>query len=177
MPFTPFHMGPAMLAGAPGRYFSVLAFGLAQVAMDIEPLVGLLSGADVLHGRTHTWIIAPLIGLAVGAVSLPLCRGLLAGWHEVLNMLRLPWLCTPGTLSRAMVMRGALAGTLSHVLLDSIMHGDITPFWPFSSSNPLLDLISIPSLHGLCLTSGLLGILLWVGSGFRRRMRRIASPE
>lgn len=55
MPFTPFHMGAGLaLKAVAGRHFSVLTFGIAQVAMDIEPLVGMLRGAAVLHGPTHT---------------------------------------------------------------------------------------------------------------------------
>ena len=62
MPFTPFHMGAGLaLKAMAGRHFSVLTFGMAQVAMDIEPLVGMLRGAAVLHGpRTPTWVPCPL---------------------------------------------------------------------------------------------------------------------
>lgn len=57
MPFTPFHMGAGLaLKAVAGRHFSVLTFGIAQVAMDIEPLVGMLRGAAVLHGPTHTYL-------------------------------------------------------------------------------------------------------------------------
>lgn len=61
MPFTPFHMGAGLaLKAVAGRHFSVLTFGIAQVAMDIEPLVGMLRGAAVLHGPTHTsWARCP----------------------------------------------------------------------------------------------------------------------
>jgi hypothetical protein len=51
MRFTPLHMGPALaLEGVGARHFNVLVFGIAQLAMDIEPLVGLVQGAEVLHG-------------------------------------------------------------------------------------------------------------------------------
>ncbi len=62
MPFTPFHMGPGLLVKAvAGRHFSILTFGIAQVAMDIEPLMGLMRGATVLHGPTHTYPAACVI--------------------------------------------------------------------------------------------------------------------
>ncbi|NEX21274.1 hypothetical protein G3480_13275 [Thiorhodococcus mannitoliphagus] len=55
MPFTPLHLWPGLaLKALGGRHFSFLAFGIAQVAMDIEPLPGLLTGAERLHGPTHT---------------------------------------------------------------------------------------------------------------------------
>ena len=45
MPFTPFHMGAALIVKpVSGSRFSVLTFALAQIAMDIEPGVGMLLG-------------------------------------------------------------------------------------------------------------------------------------
>jgi hypothetical protein len=38
MPFTPLHMGPGLAIKAlAGHRFSILTFGIAQVAMDVEP--------------------------------------------------------------------------------------------------------------------------------------------
>jgi biotin transporter BioY len=70
MPATPLHMGAGLAIKAlAGRHFSVLAFGVAQVAMDIEPLVGIISGADVLHGPTHTYLGAFVIAVVVTALT------------------------------------------------------------------------------------------------------------
>ena len=78
MPFTPFRMGPGLaIKAAGGRYFSVLAFGIAQVAMDIEPLSGMIRGADVLHGWSHSYVGATAIGLLVLLLAPPLCRPIL----------------------------------------------------------------------------------------------------
>ncbi len=64
MPFTPLHMGPALLLKAGvERRFSLFAFGCAQILMDIEPLLGLIRHAPILHGRTHTLAWALPIGL------------------------------------------------------------------------------------------------------------------
>jgi hypothetical protein len=66
MPFTPFHMGPGLAIKAfGGRYFSVLVFAIAQVAMDIEPLIGMIRGSDVLHGWSHSYVGATAIGVLV----------------------------------------------------------------------------------------------------------------
>ena len=71
MPFTPFHMGAGLaLKAMAGRHFSVLTFGMAQVAMDIEPLVGMLRGAALLHGPTHTYLGAVPIALATAALAI-----------------------------------------------------------------------------------------------------------
>ena len=63
MPFTPFHMGPgAAIKAVFGRNFSLTVFGFAQVAIDLEPLVRILRGDNVVHGFTHTYLAAAVIG-------------------------------------------------------------------------------------------------------------------
>lgn len=53
---------------------------------------------------------------------------------------------------------GGLMGGVSHSVLDSFMHFDLVPFWPFSNNNPLLDALSVEALHILCVASGLVGV-------------------
>lgn len=67
-------MGVA-LSVKPGfnRYFSLTSFGVAQVAMDIEPGVGMLTGADVLHGSSHTILDALVIACLVTLVGRNIC--------------------------------------------------------------------------------------------------------
>jgi hypothetical protein len=82
MPFTPFHMGAGLAAKAAiDRHFSVLTFGVAQVAMDIEPLIGMIRNSDVLHGPTHTYIGALVIGFVVMLVSPFICRPILRRYN------------------------------------------------------------------------------------------------
>lgn len=174
MPFTPLHMGAGLAIKAlTGRHFSVLSFGVAQVAMDIEPLIGIIRGADVLHGPTHTYLGAIVIAVLAAAVSPPICRPILRRWNRELAFYRLDWLLTPESFARMPVIAGAFAGTFSHVALDSIMHGDIRPYAPWSDSNGLLGLISIEALHLWCVAAGLFGIFGWVAlKWFGRREGR-----
>jgi len=53
---------------------------------------------------------------------------------------------------------GGLIGGVSHSVLDSFMHFDLVPFWPFSNNNSLLDTLSMGALHILCVASGLVGV-------------------
>jgi hypothetical protein len=67
MPFTPFHMGPgvvfkALLQGS----FSLIVFGWAQIVMDVQPLIVMISGAGHLHGFSHTYMGATLLALFSG---------------------------------------------------------------------------------------------------------------
>ena len=68
MPFTPFHLGPALGLGLPLRkYIHAPTFIVANVAVDIEPfLVFLLRLNYPLHGYLHTFLSAFFFGLAIG---------------------------------------------------------------------------------------------------------------
>lgn len=169
MPFTPLHMGPGMWVKAlAGRHFSVLTFGIAQVAMDIEPLAGMLRGAAVLHGATHTYLAALLIGALVALVAPPLASLLLRRWNRGLPP-QLAWLAAPEAMTPVAVLTGAFGGTLSHVLLDSLMHSDMAPLAPWSNANALLGALSIDALNLCCLVAGLLGLSVWLAATWRNR--------
>ena len=73
------------------------------------------------------------------------------------------WLPNPfkwQSLSLLAVALGAAAGTYSHIVLDSVIHSDITPFAPFSDANLLFRVISLPALHWFCLGSGAVALLI-----------------
>jgi membrane-bound metal-dependent hydrolase YbcI (DUF457 family) len=170
MPFTPLHLGPGLLfKGIGGTRFSFLTFAMAQVALDIEPLLGLWRGAERLHGVTHTYLAALGIAAAV-AVSAPLlCRPLLRRWHHELRFYRLNWLIEQETFTALAVSTGAVFGTMSHVLLDSLMHSDVTPFAPWSNANPLHGALSFAALQWLCLATGAVGAAGWLAQKWRQR--------
>lgn len=136
-------MGAAFIA-KPGlnRNFSVITFGLAQVAMDIEPGVGMLTGSDVLHGPTHTIFGALAIAYLVTLIAPSVCNFLLKKWNKEVTHYRLYWLAQPQATGKTAITVGAFFGTLSHVLLDGLMHHDIHPLLPFSKTNSLMGLVS-----------------------------------
>ena len=170
LPFTPLHMGPALvIKAAGGRHFSVLIFGIAQVAMDIEPLVGIIRGWDVLHGWTHTYAGATLIGIAVFLFATPLCNLILRRWNCELEHHKLHWLRSPEPVTRLAAASGAFIGTYSHVLFDSLMHADMLPLRPWSANNALLGLMSIDTLYFACFIVGLAGVAIWFARGYRNR--------
>ena len=154
MPFTPLHMGPgvavkAVLQGS----FSLMVFGWAQIVMDIQPLVVLITGVGDLHGFSHTYIGASLLGLFsalsgkyLAEVGLYLL-GLNNGWQVTIRW----WVA----------LLSAFIGSYSHVLLDSIMHADVQPFFPWSQNNLFLSWLSVADLHKLCIYSGLVGGVIY----------------
>lgn len=168
MPFTPFHMGAGLAAKAAiDRHFSVLTFGVAQVAMDIEPLIGMIRNSDVLHGPTHTYIGALVIGFAVMLVSPFICRPILRRYNYEAHAIGAGWLVCSENFSKGAVALGAFIGTFSHILLDSLMHADMQPFWPVSTSNPMLWLISVDMVYQLCFWFGVASAIAWLVGKYR----------
>lgn len=115
MPITPLHFGAALpfelvLRGR----FSTAAFVLANAVMDIQPVLALGFGVPVaVHGWTHSLAGASLIAAALS----------LLGW-------RLP--------RRGAYAAGFFAGALTHVALDSLMHHDLSPLYPWREGNPVI---------------------------------------
>ena len=152
MPFTPLHMGPGLLVKALLQgSFSLMVFGWAQIIMDIQPLVVLLTGEGHLHGFSHTYIGATLIGIGSA----------LTGKYAAEFGLRFIGEARYLPISWPVTIISAFIGTFSHVLLDSVMHADVEPFAPFTLNNPFIGFLSIEALHKLCLYSGLLGVGLY----------------
>lgn len=151
MPFTPFHMGPGLFIKALLQSsFSLMVFGWAQIVMDLQPLFVLITGEGHLHGFSHTYVGAILLGIFSALTGKYLSEfGLVVlGISRKANKIEILWW---------VAFLSVFIGTLSHVVLDSIMHGDIQPYYPFVASNDMLGALSIDNLHKLCLYSGLAG--------------------
>ena len=148
MPFTPFHFGPgALVHSAAPKHVSFLAFCAANVLVDVEPLYFMLTHQYPIHRFLHTYVGA--------TVAAAIVVGLFALVRKVtprlLDEFRLR------NLSLRAVALGAILGTYSHVVLDSLMHADMNPFAPFSAANPLLGAVFLNTLHGFCLIAGVVG--------------------
>ena len=164
MPFTPIHMGPgiavkAVLQGS----FSLMVFGWAQIVMDLQPLFVMITGEGHLHGFSHTYlgavllaILSTLSGKYLSEIGLYVL-GLNRDWSIVIG-----W---------RVAFVSAFIGTFSHVLLDSIMHWDVEPFFPVTTDNAIQGVISIEALHQLCLYSGVVGGVVYFAVQFWRRSR------
>ncbi len=163
MPFTPFHLGLALVVKPVAqRNFSLLAFSIAQIAMDIEPLIGMIRNSAILHGPTHTYLGAIAIGLLVGFVSPYIYRPIIRRYNCEITFHKLVWLSEPAEPSHTAIWSGAFFGTFSHVFLDSFMHYDMRPFAPFSDANPLLSAISHDGVYQLCVVLGVVGSVAWL---------------
>jgi hypothetical protein len=147
MPFTPLHMGPgAAIKAVMQSRFSLMVFGWSQVVIDLQPLYAMLGGDVALHGVSHTLAGATLIALFCGATGKWLGE---FGLRILREPEHLP-------ISMRVSFASAFIGTYSHILIDSIMHGDVLPLAPFSKAT-LYNIISIDALHVACVVSGVVG--------------------
>jgi len=151
MPFTPFHMGPGILIKALLQgSFSLMVFGWAQIIMDIQPLIVLITDHGQLHGFSHTYLGAILLAViaALSGKYLSELGLIILGVAKRSHPIKIAWW---------VAFLSAYIGTLTHVGLDSIMHADVEPFSPWFTENKLFGILNISQLHKLCLYSGLVG--------------------
>jgi len=148
-------MGPgifvkAVLQGS----FSLMVFGWTQILMDLQPLFSMLNGMGHLHGFSHTYVGGSLIAVAAalsGKYLSELGLKILGINEEDRPIVIVWWVC----------FLSAFIGSFSHVFLDSIMHADVTAFYPFTNAKPLFRVISVNALHKFCMYSGLAGAGLY----------------
>ena len=170
MPITPLHLGPgAVFKAIGGRRFSFVVFGLAQFAMDLEPIGRFLGGSNLLHGPVHSILGATIVGAIVAVLGKPLGGRLLRLWNWRLSPRQREWLHVETRLTWRETAAGAFVGTYSHVLLDSIMHPDVQLLYPFREVNDLVGIISVEKLDALCLALGVIGVLIILTVSFWRR--------
>ena len=151
MPFTPLHMGPGIaIKSIAQRNFSLMVFGWSQIATDIQPLYAMITGNGELHGFTHTYLGAIILGFVCALSGKYLGE---IGLRIIREEQHLP-------ISWPIAFVSAYIGTLSHVAIDSIMHFEMKPFYPLSESNPFRGFITIEAIHTWCLGTATIGGIL-----------------
>lgn len=158
MPFTPYHLGPgAAIKAVMPRHFSFTMFCFAQIVTDFETAYYLLRGEYPLHRGLHTYLGATVVAGCCVLLGRPVCQAGLRAWNRWQNAPFKRHFRVTERISVTSAVISALLGTYSHVFLDSIMHADVQPFYPFSSQNPLYRVISLFTLHAVCIVLGVLG--------------------
>ena len=157
MPFTPYHLGPgAAVKAVMPRHFSFTVFCFAQIVTDSETAYYLLQGEYPLHRWFHTYLGATIVAACCVVLGRPVCQAALQAWSRWRKAPFKRYFVLTERISVSSAVISAFIGTYSHVFLDSIMHADVEPFAPFSTRNPLYRIISLFTLHALCLALGVL---------------------
>lgn len=144
MPFTPFHFGPGAAIALPlNRHLDIPAFLLANVAVDLEPLLVMsFSLPYPLHGYAHTWLGATIVCVIFG-------YGLF-GFRGLITEFMQRFFKKEYAANRKKMVISSVLGGLFHVVLDSMIYHDITPFYPLKA-NPLFGIVDTDILYGICL--------------------------
>ena len=153
MPFTPYHFGPSGFIGLIFRkWLDIPVFVLANVIVDLEVFVIVRFGLGYpIHRYFHTLLIGAAAGILWATIAYPL-RNL---FKMIMQTLRIPY----QTSFFKMLVSGVL-GVWLHVIIDSIYHRDVRPFWP-AGKNPLHALINGQQIEALCLVFFIAAIVLW----------------
>ena len=147
MPFTPFHFGPGFLFKSVGRFkFSFFIFFISQVLIDLEVIFNLWVDNSSLHTYFHTYV-----GSLVVVAIIMMVDFFAFSSNKIQKILSTHCKFDRTKLSTRTVFVSAILGSFSHIFLDSIMHKDMTPLWPFTPSNPHLHLTNPLNLHLTCI--------------------------
>jgi hypothetical protein len=159
MPFTPFHLGPALAIGLPSKkYMHTPTFILANVVLDVEPLMVLVFGLNYpLHGYLHTIALAVVVG-ALLSIAMFKLGGIFSPFFKTLR------LETDAPLRFRAYLFAGIAGTALHVLMDALIYSDIQPFFPWAS-NPLLNLsVTNSDVSLACVLLGFFGFAYYLAT-------------
>jgi len=154
MPFTPFHLGPALLIGLLFfPYIDITVICIASVIIDVEPAYYLFfTSKGPYHGIFHSYLMATLVGVALSIVA-HFTR------EQYLKILRLFGLQQETNVKR--IISSALIGTYSHIFLDMFMYPEMKPFYPLEE-NPFLYQLSIVTVYEFCIIAFILAFLLCI---------------
>jgi len=146
-------MGPGMAVKAVAQErFSLVIFGWAQILVDLQPLVVVLTQEGQTHGVTHTFIGGAVLGAAAAASGKPIAEGLLNLFRKKEKpRVHISW---------KTAWWSGLVGGLSHVLLDGLIYPDMSPFWPFVHGTRM-DVFTSRGMTAFCILSGLAGLLVY----------------
>lgn len=159
MPFTPFHLGPAILLGEVfEKRVNMAAIMLGSIIVDVRATYCFFEGCQPLHGPLHTYFGATFLALLV-------IIGIYY-WENPIKKITLR-LGFKQDYSLFSIIAGAILGTWSHVFLDSFLYMDIVPLWPIEL-NPFYGILSSGSVYFLCIACVILGSLIYFYKLFRK---------
>ena len=160
MPFTPYHLGPALFFGLLlFRRISFPTFVIANVIIDLEPFSVLVLGLDYpLHGFFHSFLGGGMVA-ALLALAMVRLDNIVQGFVNPLGLGQSFW---SGGFWIA-----SFTGIYMHILLDSPLYSDIRPFYPFDV-NPFIGvplggglIIGSAEVYTFCVLALLAGVVLY----------------
>ena len=163
MPFTPYHIvaGTSVKSVFP-KYFSFSTFTLTNVLIDCEALYYYFTTGVLSHKFFHTIFGVSIVAIICATLGKPVCEFGLRIWNNTLKMENIKWFKTEIKINYFSSWVGAITGALSQLILDSIMHRDMKPLFPFSNENIFLRIVSVENLHYICLGFFVIGVFIYL---------------
>ena len=166
MPFTPLHLGPALILG----YFLKSRIHwptliITSVIVDLEPLAVILLDLSnyPIHGYLHTLASAILLGSLVSLVMW-LLR------NHFSNLFKVLALTTARNYSLSSYVVAGFSGWALHTLLDSPLYSDIRPLYPLDT-NPLYNPGLSEAIISSCFYLTLAGFIIYLRHLYRTQLR------
>ncbi|MBI5159257.1 DUF4184 family protein [Candidatus Micrarchaeota archaeon] len=166
MPFTPFHIGPALLIYSLLLFIDPFALIFGSTFPDLEGFAYFITNGTTPHGPLHSIIGATLIALITATPTS------IIAWKIIENAsqkkIRAP--------SLKITVASALLGAYSHIFLDSLLpkifYGDVNLAWPFAYWTPLLDAVTPEQMYLFCTASFIAGTIIIL---IRTRNKKISN--
>jgi hypothetical protein len=172
MPITPAHLGVGVAAKAVAReHFSIVVFGLTQVALDSEVLWYLMRWDPPFHRFWHTYLGATIVAVVLAFVGKPASQWIKGLWNRAAARCRDADLTVRIQTTWVASFTGAMFGAYSHILLDSLFHSDIEPIQPWSAANRFRGVINPHSVEIVCVVLGIVGTAWLIARARRSRVR------
>lgn len=124
MPFTPFHLGFAVLIIGLFPYVDPVAICLGTILIDIEGIIYLLFGVGNIHGPLHSLLGVITLFLPITAISWILAKYAKFNRYYKFNLL--------------ISALSGIVGLLSHIFFDAIIYREMTVFYPISYQTGIL---------------------------------------
>lgn len=155
MPFTPYHLGPALAIGLPLRkHLHTPTFIIANIIVDIEPFIIIIFNLKYpLHGYLHTIVGGIILGVIIGYIMKLIEKIFHPLWRKLL--------LTPKeyTSLRSYIIPGIL-GILLHISMDIPLYHEMKPFYPIII-NPFYNPQLTKAIYELCIFMGIVGLLYY----------------
>lgn len=170
MPFTPIHMGVGMVAkAAVPRHFSIIVFGLTQIAIDLEVLWHMARREYPFHTFWHTYIGITIIAVVLAVLGKPASQWIKLLWNMIASKCRDTDITVKVPTTWTASFSGAIVGAYSHILLDSLFHHHIEPMNPWSPSNPLQGIMKPHTVEVICIALGVIGLVWFFGREYMKK--------
>ncbi|MHA2393870.1 MAG: hypothetical protein ACXAEX_18215 [Promethearchaeota archaeon] len=175
MPFTPYHVGPALLVALiMYPLLDIPTFIIATLVIDIEPLVNLILGNTRLHGVFHS--------LTAGLISALILAGLMYFLRRYTKPIVIERSLPQDPSFRDLLLT-SIVGTWFHILLDAFFYSDVSLIYPFEF-NPLLNLLPSSLIYNFFIVSFPLSIIIYLirvtllnQRPFRDYIRKVSYEE